>query len=57
MAERRIVDEEGFQYKYVPKETIVIETKKKGGSSRKHSNISESSGKAKYVYVKKAPKE
>jgi hypothetical protein len=53
-AERRVVDEEGFQYKYVPKETIVIENKKKGGASRKQSNVSESSGKTKFIYVKKA---
>lgn len=25
--ERRVVDEEGFQYRYVPKEQIVIEQK------------------------------
>jgi hypothetical protein len=58
--ERKMVDEEGFQYRYVPKETIVIE-KSAGGSrkgSRKYSNVSagSSSGKTakeKFVYVKK----
>ena len=56
--ERKMVDEEGFQYRYVPKETIVIE-KAAGGSrkgSRKYSNVSAgSSGKTKekFVYVKK----
>ena len=55
-----MVDEEGFQYRYVPKETIVIE--KNAGSrkgSRKYSNVSAgSSGKTKekFVYVKKEPK-
>jgi len=58
--ERKMVDEEGFQYRYVPKETIVIE--KNAGSrkgSRKYSNLSAgSSGKTKekFVYVKKEPK-
>lgn len=55
--ERKMVDEEGFQYRYVPKETIVFE-KATGGSrkgSRKYSNVSagSSSGKEKFVYVKK----
>ena len=62
--ERKLVDEEGFQYRYVPKETIVIEKNPSGGSSRKgsrkYSNVSAgSSGKTKekFVYVKKQPKQ
>ena len=62
--ERKLVDEEGFQYRYVPKETIVIEKNPSAGGSsrkgsRKYSNVSAgSSGKAKekFVYVKKQPK-
>jgi hypothetical protein len=61
--ERKLVDEEGFQYRYVPKETIVIDKNPTGGSSRKgsrkYSNVSAgSSGKTKekFVYVKKQPK-
>jgi len=54
--ERNIVDEEGFQYRYVPKEAAAItrelegvEAKKK---DRKQSNVSDGKKKA-YVYVKK----
>ena len=58
-----MVDEEGFQYRYVPKDTIVIE--KNAGSrkgSRKYSNMSAGSSstgktKEKFVYVKKQPKQ
>jgi hypothetical protein len=55
-----MVDQEGFQYRYVPKEAISVpeaSPPKKGSrkGSRKYSNLSESSGKAKekFVYVKK----
>ena len=64
-----MVDEEGFQYRYVPKENIVIAdgaaatAGKRGGDrsrkgSRKYSNVSGSSGKnkEKFVYVKKQQK-
>lgn len=53
--ERNIVDEEGFQYRYVPKEAAAItrelegEPKKK---DRKQSNVSDGKKKG-FVYVKK----
>ena len=56
-----MVDAEGFQYKYVPKEAIVIspegKSKQKGNRSRKVSNVSESSSGKKFIYVKKQVEE
>jgi hypothetical protein len=56
--ERKVVDDEGFQYRYVPKEAIIIQKEEEESKrTRKQSNISEKSGKNKksknYVYVKK----
>ena len=54
--ERNIVDEEGFQYMYVPTEAAAITRELEGGEikkkDRKQSNVSDGKKKT-YVYVKK----
>ena len=51
-----MVDAEGFQYKYVPKDSIItddnISPNKAGKKNRKGSKASDSN---KYVYLKKSP--
>lgn len=60
--ERKVVDDEGFQYRYVPKEAAAITKELENGEGaarkkdRKQSNVSDGKKKG-FVYVKKQTEE